>query len=452
MTRWLSYCLFTLSFATAVLLKGGVYPQQWQWSAAGIAVASILLFVSSRAFPAGSYEPAVSNALLSLLLAWMVFQLVPLPMSLVERLSPHRWQALVAARAATGQNAIRWAALSLAPAASAERLLDVVPAMAVFVTARQMGWWLRDRMWIATAPVVCIAWAESALGLIQFYSMRGGGLKVGSATGTYVNRNHFAGLLELAFPLALMWSISVWRSGVTRPAQTTNVALRAALLLGMAACILAGIVVSLSRMGFLSTIIAAGVTLLMLFVAGRFRKADDGRMTWGWLIPFIPLLAALWLLPTRELTERLGGMTTTAELSTDNRIDIWRDTLRMAPAYTWVGCGLGAYEKGMYAYKTVAPTNTLDFAHNDYLQVFVELGVIGTALAGGLLGWILWRAAAVVLRERRSRNWELAMGLFAALLSLSFHSLADFNLYIPANALVFAWLGGLAVSPGLRDS
>jgi O-antigen ligase len=144
-------------------------------------------------------------------------------------------------------------------------------------------------------------------------------------------------------------------------------------------------------------------------------------------------------------------MTSAVERSTDNRMDIWRDTLRMTPSYKWIGCGLGAYERGMYLYKTVAPTNTLDFAHNDYLQVFAELGAVGSALAGCLLAWILWRAAAVALLQRESRNWELAVGLLIALLSFSFHSLADFNLYIPANALVFAWLGGLAVSPGLQE-
>ena len=181
--------LLSLSLAAAVLLKGGVYAQQWQWSALGIAVGSILLLASSRAFPADRHEPAVSNVLLSLLLAWIVFQLVPLPMSLVERLSPHRWQSLVAARAATGQNSFDWAALSLAPMATMERLLDVVPAMAVFAAARQMGSSWRDRMWIAAAPVVIIAGAESIIGLLQFFFMRGSGLKIGSATGTYVNRS-----------------------------------------------------------------------------------------------------------------------------------------------------------------------------------------------------------------------------------------------------------------------
>jgi O-antigen ligase len=450
MTRWLSYYLLGLSFAAAVLLKGGVYPEQWQWCALGITAASVMLLAFSPPFSVGGFEPAVSFGLVGLLLAWMACQVVPLPMSLVRLLSPFRWQALVAARAATGHSPTQWAALSLAPAASIERLLDVLPSMAAFIAARQMGLWLRDRMWIAVAPIVVVAWAESVLGLTQFYSMRGSGLNAGSATGTYVNRNHFAGLLELAFPLALMWSISLWRRAPARSEQSWNLALQAALLLGMGACLLGGIVVSLSRMGFLSTLLAAGITLLVLLASARYPKTE-WRVTWKWIIPFALPVAILLFLPTRELSLRLADITASMKVQTDNRADIWRDTLQMVPAYKWTGSGLGAYERAMYRYKTVAPTDTLDFAHNDHLQILAELGLIGGALAAGLLGWILWRAAAAALRQCGSRNWELAAGLLAALLSLSFHSLADFNLYIPANALVFAWLGGLAVSPGLEE-
>jgi hypothetical protein len=57
----------------------------------------------------------------------------------------------------------------------------------------------------------------------------------------------------------------------------------------------------------------------------------------------------------------------------------------------------------------------------------------------------------VVLFRRGGKNWELALGLLAVFLALGLHSLADFNLYIPANALALAWLGGVAVSPGLRE-
>jgi O-antigen ligase len=161
-------------------------------------------------------------------------------------------------------------------------------------------------------------------------------------------------------------------------------------------------------------------------------------------------LAILILLPTRELVLRFADLTSTQGLSKQDRVEIWRDTLQFIAAYKWTGCGLGAYEHGFYRYQAVDPASTVNFAHNDYLQIVAELGIPGTLLVGLLAGWIVVRTLAVVLYRRGATNWELAVGLFASLATIGLHSLADFNLYVPANALAFAWLSGVAVSPGLR--
>jgi O-antigen ligase len=163
----------------------------------------------------------------------------------------------------------------------------------------------------------------------------------------------------------------------------------------------------------------------------------------------LPLFILVFL-PTRELLLRFADMSATEDMSKDTRMEIWQDTLQLVSAHEWTGTGLGAYERGLYRYKTVAPTYTVDFAHNDYLQILAELGIVGAALVAALGLWILWRPLSVVLWGRDTANWPLAVGLLAALLTLAIHSLADFNLYIPANALAFAWLAGVAVSPGLR--
>jgi O-antigen ligase len=128
------------------------------------------------------------------------------------------------------------------------------------------------------------------------------------------------------------------------------------------------------------------------------------------------------------------------------RIQIWSDTLHVVAAYPWTGCGLGAYEHGFYRFKTVAPTNTVDFAHNDYLQILAELGIPGLLLVAVLGGWILKRTLKLVVLMRDGPDWDLAVGLLGALLTFGLHSLAEFNLYIPANALALAWLAGVATS------
>lgn len=455
--RWAAYCLMTAALAAAVLFKGGVHPQQWIGSAVSISAGAVLA-LATRANGGKRLRSSDKWGLgvMGLLLAWMMFQLAPLPPALVERLIPEHWNAVAAARAATGEHPGAWVSLSVAPSATLERLLDVVPAMAAFVVTREMAWWWRDRIWIAVAPVVGVALFESVLGLTQFYFTRVAGGEAGSVTGTYVNRNHFAGLLEMAFPVAIALAISARRKVSTQFNQTTGPALRMALMLAASACLLAGVVVSQSRMGFIATLTGAGFTMLLVALIKPFSEdATDqtGRgpwSAWRWAVALALPVSIVVLLPTRELILRFADMASTQEVSRDNRVKIWRDTLRFTSDYKWTGSGLGAFEHGFFRYQNAAPANTVDFAHNDYLQIVAELGIPGSLLAGVLAGWIAARTLAVVLWRRGGRNWELAVGLFASLATLGIHSLADFNLYIPANALVFAWLGGVATSPGLR--
>jgi O-antigen ligase len=426
----------TASLAAAVALRGGVYPSQWEWCALAAGVATLLwLLPAETTTPGSSPELAIMGALL----AWILLQLAPLSPTLIGWLSPYRASAIAAARAATGEDQNAWVALSTAPALTVERLLDVIPAMAVFVAAREMGWRWRDRLWVAVAPVIGVAWIESVLGLFQFGLMRRSGGAAGPVSGSYANRDHFAGLLEIAFPLALMGAVAAWRNG------KTSAALQASLSLAITASLLTGVVVSLSRMGFVSTAVAAGAAVFLTLLSFRRR-----RTRW-WSHGLIPAAAVLLiaLLPTRELSQRLEEISGPGQMSRDVRLEIWRNTLPLIRAYAWTGCGLGAYERGLYPFKTAAPTNTVDFAHNDYLQIVAELGLPGGALAGALALWIFFKPLAVVLKNRDQGNWELAAGLTAALLAFGVHSLADFNLYIPANALALAWLAGLAVSPGL---
>ncbi len=448
-----------VSLAEAVLLKGGVYPKQWVWVALAVSVAAALAVVAGNENTPS--DPWV-NGVMGILLAWMIFQIVPLPPSVVERFTPVHWQAVAFARAATGHNPRAWVALSVAPSATFERLLDVVPAMAVFVAAREMAGWWRDRMWIAVAPVVGIALIESLIGVAQFYLMRVAGGATEAVQGTYVNRNHFAGLLEMAFPIAVVLAISTWRKSAEQSDQaqfnrahytlTTGPALRIALLLAISACFLTGVVLSQSRMGFISTLAGTAFTMLIVPLSWAQTEGAGGarRRVWRWVVPLALPLSMLVLLPTRELVLRFADMASTQELSKDDRVGIWHDTLHFISAYKWTGCGLGAYEHGFYRYQTTAPVNTVDFAHNDYLQILAELGVPGAVMAGILAGWVVARTLGVVLWRRGARNWELAVGLFASLVTIGLHSLADFNLYIPANALAFAWLSGVAASPALR--
>ena len=381
----------------------------------------------------------------------MLFQLVPLPPAMIGFLSPQRLSNALAARVATGSPISSWLSLSVAPAATLERLLYVVPAMAAFVAAREIGrWWGGRRLWIIVAPVIAVALMESWFGLDQFYSVQAASTGPQVVRGTYVNRNHFAGLLELALPLAIMWAVAIWHRAKRRGGQVpANAAIRASALLVIAAFLLAMVIASLSRMGFIASLSAVAIVVLgWLFVQRPW--GVKGTPKWVWLVPVILPVGIFVLFSSNAMVLRFADTPGVGDVTADGRMQIWSETLRLIGAYKWTGTGLGAFEEGLYPLRHFAPEFTFDFAHNDYLQAFAELGIIGGLLAIVLAGWILWKPLAVIWKPG-SRHRALAVGLIGALLAIGLHSLVDFNLYIPANALAVAWLAGLAVSPGLEE-
>lgn len=433
--------------AGGVFLQGGVWPTQWIWCAAAmglLATAYLLLTPPRDLAPGGGAILGLAAALAG----WMLFQMVPLPPAVVGALSPAR---LETARAAglTG-----WLSLSVAPQATWEWLLNMLPALTAFVLARELGWQWRNHMWAAAAPVIAVAWLESVLGLAQWSLARGETGVADSSVGTYVNRNHFAGLLEMALPLAALWAFSVWKRGQTRHERPAGPALAACGLLGVAACLLVGVVFSLSRMGFMASLM--GLLLAGVLVLGTSSEPGYGRKrSLRWVAPVVIVgtataLAAVYL-PTDELIRRFASFAETDEISKDTRREIWRDTRTLIAAYPVTGSGLGTFESAFLRYKHVAPMQTVDFAHNDYLQAAAELGVVGVAIGAALLLWIGTGLVRVVVLEPGSTHWALAVGLAGSLSTLLIHSLVDFNMYIPANALVAGWLCGLAASPGLRS-
>jgi O-antigen ligase len=417
--KWIVFLLMAGALGAGVFLQGGVWPAEWNWCglAVGLAGGLCVVGVAPR-----------------------------------ER-APGGWWTYGLLLACAGWWAVQLAVVTVSPVRSWERVLDWLPALVAVGVARQVGWWWGERMWLVAAPVIVVAGLEGVLGLVQWGFMREAGGAAGSAVGTYVNRNHFAGLLEMALPLALMAAVAAWRKGVTRHTRPAGAALKSAGMLAVAACLLVGVVVSLSRMGFLSSLAAVGLTAMV--VLGSMGAGVDGaekgrRWVMGVGVGLAAAFLGLVFLPTDELIGRLAELAQTEDISKDTRAEIWRDTRAMIAAHGWTGVGVGAYQSGLYRFKKVAPMQTVDFAHNDYLQLLAELGWPGFAIVFALALRIGWRTLEGVLWGRGGRNWELSVGLLGALLTMVLHSLVDFNLYIPANALALGWLCGVADSPGMR--
>lgn len=128
------------------------------------------------------------------------------------------------------------------------------------------------------------------------------------------------------------------------------------------------------------------------------------------------------------------------------RVRIWRETLPMTADYRIFGSGLGTCASVFQKYRASAPEYLVDFAHNDYLQLLAELGVIGFAIAaaGGLT--ILVRIVRAIVAGPTTANRLIAAACAASLVALMLDSSVDFDFYIPANAMLAAWIGGMGTA------
>jgi hypothetical protein len=284
--------------------------------------------------------------------------------------------------------------------------------------------------------------AEALIGAAQAY-LQGTGDGAAGVSGTYVNKNHYAALLEMTMPLALAAGAAVYRAGSLPHARPAAPAIKASALIGCGALMLASLAASQSRMAFVGALCALavmGIISIMAVEQRVYRPARTGHRILAGGAVFAAVGLLFLLVPPKALIERYGLLAGKGGEIGDARFGIWSESIPMVKAYPVVGCGLGAYESGFMRFKKVAPMFRVDFAHNDYLQILVELGIIGLAIGLSLVVRVVSRVLHVALFHKESYGWELAIGLAGAITALLLHSGADFSLYIPANAMTLAWI------------
>lgn len=361
-----------------------------------------------------------------LLPLYTLLQGIPLPRGLIQILSP--------ARIASASAGERFVTLSVQPDASCEHALEFAACAIVFLVAREFVYRARARVWLVTAPLLLIAGIESAWGLSQ---AAGSGF-FAVAHGSYANRNHLAGLLEMVLPFAAMFALAGLRSGTglnVSPFRAFQVCAGA----GTAALIVGALLRTQSRMGLISTLFSA---VLLAIVATLRRTARGWRR---WRAPaaagLLALVTVLWLLPA-ELIERMANLSA-GDFSMAERLRLWRESLPLLRDFPVFGCGVGAYAAASADYRDDA-LKTVDHAHNDYLEYLIELGPVIFVVALGCVALILFRLFRSVRRLPRGDVQLVAVATAGALAAILLHGLADFNLHVTANIFVFAWIGGIA--------
>lgn len=249
--------------------------------------------------------------------------------------------------------------------------------------------------------------------------------------GPYVNHNHYAGLMEMLVPIPLVLSLT----RLAPPKVRAAAAAAAAVMVGT-------IFLSGSRGGMLA------IVAELVIVAALLVKQKRGLRTAVGIGMFMAIVIGLlvWI-GGPELSQRLATAGPGhSELSGDLRADINRDGLRMFLRKPVFGWGLGTFPIVYPEFRTFYTNFYVNEAHNDYLQLLVEMGLLGF----GAMVWFL--VTLYVNAAKKIGKWSGESGgamTLACLLGISgilVHSAVDFNLQIPANAALFYVLCTVAAS------
>ena len=163
------------------------------------------------------------------------------------------------------------------------------------------------------------------------------------------------------------------------------------------------------------------------------------------------VLAGFVFLPPERLIQRFARFVSTDGLTGEGRSDLWAETIPLIRAYPVFGCGLGGYETAFSRFKISGVLVTDDFAHNDYLQLLAELGLVGFVIGAALAFSVVRTALRGAVKSSDPESALFRGGMCRRSAAIALHSLADFNLYIPANAMLLAWIAGMAMAVELRE-
>ncbi len=486
-------CRFILLLPLAVLpwLFGGVHP--WAQIFLAVAVlASLATWVLSDRNRNRPLPPAIFPLLLASCLG--VFQLIPLSPAVLADISPRAaaawngWAPNISApsrdaelqfRQSVGDFAVpeRWTA-SIYPASSRHDLAFLVLAIAMFFLGAQLfsGAASQKLLWGVVAAngalfaffgiAQQLAWSGRLYGQVAL----GTG---GQPFAAFVNRNNASGYLNLCLAAAIGVALSCWSNHSVRPSRARPLLaarpwlhvsrrllgawqagirgigrLDGAKLSSVMAIvvILAGILCAQSRGGWIALALAAG------FVLTRLAQARQSRsLVWGSLLILVASFSLVqWLGQTESIGRRWQSLNLGTVSLNDARLAHWRDGLSAGSDYLFVGSGLGTYRYAYRPYVQSAERVWFFHAENQYLEAFVEGGIVGVGL---LLATITLVAMACrrLLQERRGSASYLCgiVGTFA-LVSQSIHAFFDFGLYLPANMSLFALICGSVVGHAAR--
>jgi len=261
--------------------------------------------------------------------------------------------------------------------------------------------------------------------LYWFREMRYGGIPF----GPYVNRNHFAGFVELILPLALV------------PLVLGRVRRERWPVVGLFAVVpIVALFLAISRGG----IVSFGVELAVLALVLIQRRTMGKQLFAGAAVLLVALLMVSWL-GVEQILQRFSSFQS-LEATAGKRGSMRRDTWQIFLHHPVTGTGLGTLQIVYPLYESLYDGKIVNHSHNDYLEALAETGILGGLCCAWFLGVLFSESLKRLRQLNNSFAGTLQLSGLVACSGFLVHSLVDFNLHIPSNALLFFLMAHLATS------
>jgi O-antigen ligase len=425
--------------AWTLLALGGL--STWSLVPLGLVLAAGLIVVRPRILG----RPALLDITLIGTLAAVVLQIVPLPAVARGALSPHAVELQTALEIQGQPDSSPWQPLSIRPEATAASVAYLLLLAAAFWLARSVferngpREFVRWVSWVGLAVSV-EAVVQLAVSPLLLYGVWRPEDESARPFGPFVNRNHMATWLLLAIPLVSGYLMAHVRARMHRhPSHDLRLvrAIDSTAIweAGTVVAMVTALLVSLSRSG----VIGLGVATVLGFALAR---AKLGALSMKWIagVAGFALLIATYLANFDALATRFARA---FELGSE-RAEIWRQTLPIVRDFAATGTGEGTFNRAMLIYQQGDRQLLFNQAHNQYLQVAAEGGLLVVLPAVAAIGALLWLLFRCLRRDTSALFWIRA-GAAAGLAAVGVQSLWETGLRMPANGVLFAICAAVAV-------
>jgi O-antigen ligase len=371
--------------------------------------------------------------LISILLVFFAvaaLQLIPLPAGLVKIISPQTFlyhQQLVPVGFQSG-----FLTLSINPDATMAELLRLVSYLCIFIVGMHTVETKKQFSFLLNV-VIFFGAGISLFGIVQKYCFPemiywfDPTASSSAVFGPFINRNNFSGYINMIIPLALGYCLTTMQFA----RRLVYYCCLGVMCLSLFLC--------LSRGG----IIIFCFSLLLFVVLSKQKDSLRSRKATLLIAFFVLVSLLLFFLEFSSVFKRLVTLYDKNSICVLGHGYSWFDIVRIWRDFPFTGTGLGTFGAISAMYKSSLAQTLFTYAHNDAFQLLAEVGIVGVAAV--LLFFYLFFYG--VIKEWRSRHSSYATGVVlggvVSIIATLVYSFLDFNLHIPANAVLFFFIMGL---------